>query len=34
MTWTMIPGTRVQFFLVGYYPSIGGQISYFIIERP
>jgi hypothetical protein len=53
MTWTMIPGTGVQFsWLVvilvqeailvviptgghlGYYPSTGGQISYFIIEGP
>ena len=27
MTWTIIPGTGVQIFLVGYYPSMGGQQS-------
>jgi hypothetical protein len=25
MTWTIIPGTGVHFFLVGCYPSTGGH---------
>jgi hypothetical protein len=34
MTWTIIPSTRVQIFLVGYYPSIGGHLGCYPYARP
>jgi hypothetical protein len=34
MTWTMIPGTGVQIFLVGCYPSTGGHFGCYPYGRP
>jgi hypothetical protein len=30
LTWTIIPGTGVQIFLVGYYPSIEGHFGWLL----